>query len=279
MTGERFSRSPAQRESISRNVQQSDGNSRAVNEFHRRWLLSFHPPPTPGGGWSTGDTAGSGAPMILERLLDGISEDLEPIRQLARRLAKEGQKEFAHAVAMGPRPLVGPEAYAVYFYAPITLEAIERYQDRLSVAVAPFYKSLLTQISGLHAFEFALFGIPASMTLEPPLLDRSSVQPYDIAAANKHWKRDYAIRRSHPPPTPGGGWDTQTTMNRTPPIWLYRCIRDLLIFPQHARTAKRGCFRVLPTEGESRPPTPRSQDRTGRGPRFGGQPTVGCRFG
>jgi SMI1 / KNR4 family (SUKH-1) len=134
--------------------------------------------------------------MKLEQLMAGMSGDLQPVRGLATRLASDGQNEMAHGIAISPRPLVAPEAHALYIYAPMPPHLIERYEAQFSVSIPPLYRSVLTQISGLRAFEFALFGIPVSMTLDPPRLDRSSVQPYDLATADNQWKREYAVDRS-----------------------------------------------------------------------------------
>lgn len=100
---------------------------------------------------------------------------------------------MAHGIAISPRPLVTPEAHATYVYAPLSPQLIDSYESRFSVVIPTFYRSVLTQIGGLHAFEFALYGIPVSMTFNPPVLDRSSVQPYDLGTANSHWKRGYAV--------------------------------------------------------------------------------------
>jgi hypothetical protein len=55
------------------------------------------------------------------------------------------------------------------------------------------YLRVLQKLNGMSAFGFALFGIPPSMTKSPPLLDRSVLQPLDIATANKDWRREYFV--------------------------------------------------------------------------------------
>jgi len=50
-------------------------------------------------------------------------------------------------------------------------------------------------LNGAHLFNIALFGVPPSMAQNPPLLDRSALQPLDVCTANENWRLEYRVAR------------------------------------------------------------------------------------
>jgi hypothetical protein len=75
---------------------------------------------------------------------------------------------------------------------------IDTHRSRLSdyEDVPPSYRKLLTRLNGAFVFNIALFGIPLSMAQNPPLLNRSVLQPFDVCTANKQWRIEYGVARS-----------------------------------------------------------------------------------
>jgi len=61
----------------------------------------------------------------------------------------------------------------------------------MDLSIPPVYRSVLTKLGGASLFKGALFGVPRSMLHDPPMLDRSISQPWDIGEVNRHWRREY----------------------------------------------------------------------------------------
>jgi len=126
-------------------------------------------------------------------LIAELPEQLEPLRQLAEKMLVEGSHATPQGIAIGHRPSVAPEYHAMFAFAGVSLENVLQYETRFRLTIPASYKTQLTYINGFHAFELSLFGIPASMMLGSPCLDRTQVGPLDISIANQDWKRGYQV--------------------------------------------------------------------------------------
>jgi hypothetical protein len=120
-----------------------------------------------------------------------LTGDLQSLSDLAERLGDSSQVDVPNGVFLAHRPAVAPEAYALRLYRPLPKDALDRYLARTKLRVPDTYLELLSRLNGAHAFQLALFGIPPSLTFDPPMMDRSAPQPYDLATANEHWKREF----------------------------------------------------------------------------------------
>jgi hypothetical protein len=78
-------------------------------------------------------------------------------------------------------------------YMPLSESAIARYEKLHAFSILPRYRQILKRINGARLFKMNLFGIPASMAEDPPLLSRSAPAPLDLATANQHWKFEYDV--------------------------------------------------------------------------------------
>ncbi len=133
--------------------------------------------------------------MELENFIESLSGDLEPLCQLASRLRDGAAAITDDGVALSHRPNVAPQAYAMRFYVPLSVGTATRYQEILGIRLSPHYRRILEKLNGAHVFKFSLFGIPPSMANDPPLLNRSVSQPYDVGTANRSWKLEYSVPR------------------------------------------------------------------------------------
>jgi hypothetical protein len=135
----------------------------------------------------------------IEGVLAALEGDLSPIREAAmRQWAFNGTIDpKTGAVLLNHRPEVAPEAYALVLFVGLTPSDLARYEElaqtrrNFSIAIPSSYRQGLVKLNGAFLFEAALFGAPRSMHKDPPLLDRSSRQPLDLAEANKHWRTKY----------------------------------------------------------------------------------------
>ena len=91
-------------------------------------------------------------------------------------------------IKIGHRPTVAPEAYAVRIYPPAPGTVYAKYENLHSVAIPEFIRSILHVANGLWIDELTIYGIPASMLKDPPMLDRTRLQCLDIATANTAWR-------------------------------------------------------------------------------------------
>ena len=141
----------------------------------------------------------------IKRFLQTIGDDLSPLRCVIERLAASDAnvEPLTGSLRLSHRPEIGTEAYACVLYPGVGFDVIDRYERvqraRLSsyVDIPPFYKNLLTRMNGAYLFNMALFGVPPSMAQNPPLLDRSTLQPLDVCSANDTWRLDYRVARSN----------------------------------------------------------------------------------
>ena len=137
----------------------------------------------------------------IKPFLQAIDDDLSPLRGVIERLASSDAnvEPTTGALRLSHRPEIGTEAYACVLYPGIGLDVIDQYESvhraRLSryLDTPAFYKNLLTRLNGAFLFNTAFFGIPPSMTRNPPLLDRSALQPLDVCTANDIWRCEYGV--------------------------------------------------------------------------------------
>ena len=131
---------------------------------------------------------------ISERLA-GLPAELRPIRDSAQRYldhrcAMRGNEgdyvEIAHS------PWIGALGFAFRIYPGTNADVISRYQQLHGIVIPSVWQPVLLAANGLEAFGLTLFGMPASMLNDPPLLNRATFQCLDIGLANSQWKFEYA---------------------------------------------------------------------------------------
>ena len=94
----------------------------------------------------------------------------------------------ADKLQLSKRPNVGNEAYAVTLFHGLDDATIDRYQNLHAIEIPALYKRILRMLNGANLFRLNLYGLPASMTKDPPQLDRTEIQPLDLATANHYWR-------------------------------------------------------------------------------------------
>ena len=143
--------------------------------------------------------------FATQRFLETLNDDLLPIRGVIERFASSevNLDPATGALRLSHRPKIGTDAYACVLYPGVGSDLIDRYERiqraRLSdyLEIPPFYRSLLTRLNGADLFGISLFGIPLSMAQDPPLLNRSVLQPLDVGTANENWRLEYGVDRPH----------------------------------------------------------------------------------
>jgi hypothetical protein len=128
--------------------------------------------------------------MDSESFIRGLGPELAPLSNLLARTSHDMTVSGADLL-VSHRPLIGAEAYAITLHSPLSGEDIDSYAQSTGLVVSPHYIPVLRSINGGHIFELSLYGAPRSMIGNPPLLDRSSRQPLDLATANRFWRSEY----------------------------------------------------------------------------------------
>jgi hypothetical protein len=88
-------------------------------------------------------------------------------------------------------PKLGNEFYGIKLFKGVTAVDISRYERLHNIKIPRFYREILLVVSGAHIYELSLYGISPSMLQNPPLLDRSTSQPFDLGTAVNNWSNEF----------------------------------------------------------------------------------------
>src|SRR5438128_9820276 len=125
---------------------------------------------------------------LIQQFLQRLDGDLSPLRTLVQQFSSSDTNldPLTGALRFSHRPAIGAEAYACILYPGVDLDVIAQYEEihraRTSQYkdIPSFYKGMLGRLNGAFIFETALFGLPSSMTQQPPRLDRLVQHPLDV---------------------------------------------------------------------------------------------------
>jgi hypothetical protein len=126
-----------------------------------------------------------------DQFLESLGGELSFIRDVAIRLSGEGDQfdSLSGALEISHRPRIGSGAFALRIFPGADAQMIADYEDIHRLAIFDKYRNLLLRMNGAHIFNLSLYGIPPSMAKRPPLLNRETSWPYDLASSQKGWKR------------------------------------------------------------------------------------------
>jgi hypothetical protein len=138
----------------------------------------------------------------MKAFLEGLEGTLLPIRQIAQRILDEDScvDPLSGAHLISRRTGIAPEAYAFVLFPGVGAELIARYEivhgkmGTYEFSIPNAFKQVLKHLNGASLFQISLFGIPRTMADNPPLLNRSTRQPLDLATANQSWSAKYKPR-------------------------------------------------------------------------------------
>ena len=131
----------------------------------------------------------------LQQILQELTGDLEPVARLAQRFVEQDSlvDPISGGAFLSHRPRIALQAYALRIYAGIDDSTLAEYEDIHGLTICSTYRAVLRKMNGASLFEISLFGLPISMTKRPPLLDRSTAWPFDVATAQKNWSLPYNV--------------------------------------------------------------------------------------
>lgn len=128
----------------------------------------------------------------IQERIERLPKALAPIRELALRHLSAGYAidPKSDALLIDHRPNLGSEAYVIVLYPGISDSELDRYcasQARIDrpIEIPDDYRAILSHLNGAQILQADLFGVPKSMLDDPPLLDRSSRQPFDLGFSSK----------------------------------------------------------------------------------------------
>lgn len=131
-------------------------------------------------------------------IINNLDGDLQPIADLVGTLLSQEVETLSvdGNLQLVRRLGLGSEAYAVTLFKGVEDSTIDRYEKIHSIEIPKTYRDVLHVLNGASVFGLNLYGIPSSMAKDPPLLDRSAVQPLDIATANARWRFGFSSDES-----------------------------------------------------------------------------------
>ena len=131
--------------------------------------------------------------MEIDKFIASLPFELAPLRDVAVRLSSGANEVKSDTIGLSYRPHVAPQFYALRLFSPLPQPNLAQYQLINGINISPHYLPILEKLNGANVFQLSLFGVPPSMANNPPLLDRSTENPYDISIANKNWKFEFDI--------------------------------------------------------------------------------------
>jgi len=147
--------------------------------------------------WGSGIMGWQTSPLSTEQIEDRVArlpETLRPVRDAVLAVASSGawiEGGTGGPVLAGSRPDVGSEVYDIVIFPPLSAEHLETYQRLHDFTLPEAVLRFLRHVNGAVLFEIKLYGVPPSMAVDPPQLDRSRRAPLDIASG-RYWRHAYA---------------------------------------------------------------------------------------
>jgi hypothetical protein len=132
---------------------------------------------------------------VQQRILERLQEMPPECAALAGHAGRYAR--FCSSIAIddtlqiGHTPWRAPEAYTFSLFVPAKKTWFQRFRSRTGRQIPQEYRNFLLGMNGCWAYGLALFGLPPSLQRDPPLMDRSRVQPLDLDAANRYWAREF----------------------------------------------------------------------------------------
>jgi hypothetical protein len=127
--------------------------------------------------------------------LDDFSGEFTPLADAALRYLRYcSAMDIDGTALIGHMPWKAPLAYAFRLFPPAKKSWFSRYAKVRGIQIPAKLRPLLSTVNGCFAFGLSLFGMPLSMIKEPPLLDRSNLQPHDLSLANENQGWKYGFR-------------------------------------------------------------------------------------
>jgi len=143
------------------------------------------------------------------KIISELTDELEPISRLAKRLLAENEECEAGSgrLQLARRRSVGDEAFAVTLFQGVEAATIKRYEKLCGLEIPDAYRTVLAKLNGAMLFQLVLYGLPPSMVNDAPTLDRTTLQPLDLATANRYWRHDFSSD-NHLFQIGGGPWSS-----------------------------------------------------------------------
>jgi hypothetical protein len=97
----------------------------------------------------------------------------------------------SQAILLKHMPEEGSEAFAVTLFEPAHAAMIDRYEQIHGLRIPTPVREMLKHFNGAFLHELSLFGLPVSMSRDPPLLSRGGRNPFDLATGARAWSGGY----------------------------------------------------------------------------------------
>lgn len=129
----------------------------------------------------------------IKRYLDNLPKEFKPIVDRANKYYSFDNKADVRsdgAVQIFNRTWVVPENYGLLLFQPVENKLMDKFEKLNKLKMPKSYKRILSVMNGCFVYDFALYGLPASL-YSRGLLDRTTLGQFDLGAANQFWKYEY----------------------------------------------------------------------------------------
>jgi hypothetical protein len=129
----------------------------------------------------------------VKKFLDNLAVELKPIVEQATKYYSFDEKAAIRkdgALQLFNRPWVAPENYGLLLFPPASNELIDKCERRSKLKFPDAYRKILAVMNGCFIYDLALYGLPETL-YSTGLLDRSTLNQFDLGIANKFWKYQY----------------------------------------------------------------------------------------
>lgn len=129
----------------------------------------------------------------VKRYLDKLPKEFKPIVDQANKYYAFDNKAAVRsdgAIQILNCTWVAPENYGLLLFPPAENKLIDKFEKQNKLRIPKSYKDILTMMNGCFVYDFALYGIPASL-YSRGLLDRTTLSQFDLGDANQFWKHEY----------------------------------------------------------------------------------------
>lgn len=132
---------------------------------------------------------------ILE-ILNDFPTNYSPIKEYSLKYIKYSSIIDYDLIGIGHRPWVGPYNFVMCLFSPAKKSWFTKFKKMYGKSIPTCYKEFLSVSNGIYFDELDLFGLTPSIYGRSGLLDRSTLQCFDLGDANKYWINGYDVDKN-----------------------------------------------------------------------------------
>jgi len=140
----------------------------------------------------------SKTPITAEEVtkrIECLPDFLRPVKEAAGAIASNGAwiEGYSGAILAGYYLDMGLiDAHELVLFPPISREHLDDYEKINDFSLPDILIEFFAHLNGCNILDLKIYGAPASMAQNPPMIDRSRCAPLDISSG-RYWRAGYAL--------------------------------------------------------------------------------------